>query len=81
MSTLLFIVFGYLLYTLIKYRVLRPFRQGYANANRQQNQQGSNNYQSPNRKSEGEVSIDFRPSKGKANDKGIGEYVDYEEVD
>lgn len=61
--------------------VLKPFRQGYANASRQQSQQRSNNYQDQNRKSEGEVSIDFHPAKGKTNDKGIGEYVDYEEVD
>lgn len=61
--------------------VLKPFRQGFANASRQQNQQRSNTNNRQNPKREGEVSIDFNPSKGKANDKGIGEYVDYEEVD
>ena len=81
MNFLLFGLFVYLLYTILKYRFLKPFREGYANASRQQNQQRQNNYQNQKRKSEGEVSIDFRPSKGKTNDNGIGEYVDYEEVD
>lgn len=81
MKILIFGIFFYLLYTVLKHRILKPFRQGYANASRQQNQQRSNNNRHQNPKSEGEVSIDFNPSKGKTNDRGIGEYVDYEEVD
>tara|TARA_R110002124_G_scaffold272540_4_gene441736 strand:+ start:91 stop:336 length:246 start_codon:yes stop_codon:yes gene_type:complete len=78
---LLFGLFVYLLYSILKYRILRPFRQGYANGSRQQHQNRTRNYQRNDPKKEGEVSIDYQPSKGKTNDKGIGEYVDYEEVD
>lgn len=81
MKFLLFGLFVYLLYTVLKYRFLKPFREGFANASRQHDQQRRNNYEGKNRKSEGEVSIDYRPSKEKTNDTGIGEYVDYEEVD
>lgn len=56
---------------------LKPFRQGYANAGRNKN----NSYRPYTRGKEGDVSIDYNPSKKKTNDQGIGEYVDYEEVD
>lgn len=57
--------------------ILRPFREGYANMHREKSNR-SDNYSN---KKEGEVSIDYNPSNKKAKDKGIGEYVDYEEVD
>ena len=53
---------------------MKPFRQGYANAER-------NHYQSRTKRKEGELSVDYNPKKKKLNDNGVGEYVDYEEVD
>lgn len=77
MKLIIFGLFFYLLYFLIKYLFLKPFKQGFANGGR-----GNDNWNRPqNKTKEGEVTIDFNPSKDKGRNSEIGEYVDYEEVD
>ena len=38
-------------------------------------------HQKPPQEKEGEISIDKMPDKNKTSNKGVGEYIDYEEID
>ncbi len=75
------IVFGlffYLIYFLIKFIFVKPFKEGYMGA-----QRGSRNSYRPfnNGREEGDVTITYNPEKDHKNPNNkIGEYVDYEEV-
>lgn len=71
---LLFIVsFIYLLSFVVRKMFVRPFRQGYQ-------ERETRNKQDAYRKSEGKVSVDTKGA-GRAHDnKSVGEYIDYEEV-
>lgn len=65
---LFFLLVFFLLYRLVKGLFINPYREGYGKQN------------SPSRKREGDVSIEYNPDQHrKGSDKG-GEYVDYEEL-
>lgn len=82
MSFILFALFFYLIYFLVKYLFIRPFRQGYAAHGRRT--QGGGRYQSDHtfrKRQEGDVTITYTPEQHKDGGKKVGEYIDYEEVD
>jgi hypothetical protein len=63
---------------LVKNLFIRPFRQGFVNnGGSTQKSRG----QSRSHQKEGDISIDYDPRKNKRKDNGVGEYIDYEEVD
>lgn len=69
----IFALFFYLIYFLVKFIFIKPFKQGYAG--------GGGKGRSPfGRNEEGKVSISFNPYKKKKEQHQVGEYVDYEEV-
>lgn len=77
---ILFLLFFYLIYFLIKYIFIRPFKEGYSGGGQRQ-QRGRGRQQNPfNREKEGDVSITYDPRKQKNGKEDVGEYVDYEEV-
>lgn len=68
---LIFGIFFYLIYFLLRNLLFRPFRQGYAG-------ERGNPYK---KQKEGDVTITYNPQKGSGHGKQVGEYVDYEEVE
>lgn len=69
----IFALFFYLIYFLVKFIFVKPFKEGYAN--------GGNRSKSPfGRNEEGKVTISFNPNKKRKDDHGVGEYIDYEEI-
>tara|TARA_B100001123_G_C14981807_1_gene895941 strand:- start:552 stop:800 length:249 start_codon:yes stop_codon:yes gene_type:complete len=79
---ILFALFFYLIYFLVKYLFIKPFREGYAAHGRRP--RGTNWYQSSNtfqKRQEGEVTITYTPDQHRNGGKKVGDYVDYEEVD
>ena len=77
MRFIVFALFFYLIYFLLKALFLKPFRQGYAQGERKTSNKG---WKDPFKKNEGDVTITYNPEKEKDNKGKIGEYVDYEEV-
>lgn len=73
----LFALFFYLIYFLVKYIFVKPFKEGYMGARKG----SSSGYRPFAGKQEGDVSITYNPQKDhKHPDNKLGEYVDYEEV-
>jgi hypothetical protein len=70
---ILFILFFYLAYFLIRNLFFRPFKEGYG----QGGQRGNYNSRSSQ---EGDVTIIDKRQKRSSKDAGVGEYIDYEEV-
>jgi hypothetical protein len=70
-----FFIFPYVFRWLIK-----AFVASQVNKAQQHFQQQQTNYQRPNPKQEGKITVDYAPPKSDKNDFRGGEYVDYEEV-
>ncbi len=71
---ILFILFFYLIYFLVKNLFLKPSHQNAGSAK-------SRGFRSPFQKKEGDVTIEYdAQNPPKREDKKVGEYVDYEEV-
>ena len=77
---ILFGLFFYLIYFLVKYLFVKPFREGYGAGNPGGGHKQGNWNNPFNRKKEGEVTISYNPNKSQKEDKKVGEYVDYEDV-
>ncbi len=71
---ILFGLFFYLLYFIVKNIFLRPFREGYANGG---NPRSANPF---GQKRQGNITVTYNPEKGRKDNKSVGEYIDYEEV-
>lgn len=70
---IIFGLFFYLIYFLVKYIIIKPFKEGYATG-------GNKRSGNPFSKREGEVTITYNPHKDRKLSDKVGEYVDYEEV-
>lgn len=75
---IIFALFFYLIYFLVKYIFVRPFKEGFAGND---SRKAKNGFKNPfASKKEGDVSITYDPRKSPPQNKEVGEYVDYEEV-
>ena len=82
MSFILFALFFYLIYFLVKYLFIKPFREGYVAHGRRP--RGNNGYHSDNtfqNRREGDVTITYKPQQERRRGGKVGDYIDYEEVD
>jgi len=71
---ILFGLFFYLLYFIVKYVFIRPFSEGYANG-------GNSKNSNPFNKRKGNITVSYNPEKGSKKGNSVGEYVDYEELE
>lgn len=69
---IIFALFFYLIYFLVKYIFVRPFKEGYSRGGRKKNPFS--------REEEGKVTIDYDPRQKRSEGNKVGEYIDYEEV-
>lgn len=73
---ILFLLFFYLAWFLVRNLLVKPFKQGYQERGRAKNEAGG-----ASRRKEGEVIINTNGSGKTHDDKSLGEYIDYEEVE
>ncbi len=71
---IIFGLFFYLLYFIVKYIFIRFFGEGYAEGS---NAKPHNPF---DKKEQNNVIITYNPEKGRKNDKSVGKYVDYKEI-
>ncbi len=73
---ILFLIFFYLAWFLVRNLLVKPFKQGYQEKGR--GQRGGADFSQAR---EGEVTLDTKGSGQTHDDKSLGEYIDYEEVE
>ena len=77
---ILFGLFFYLIYFLIKYLFFKPFKEGYRDPGGSTNRR-RNTWSNPfSSQKEGDITIAYNPEKKHKDDKKVGEYVDYEDL-